>query len=103
MLTDFETLIAALHARMSFLEAQGLPAEVTKQDPGLRYLSRCFRRYFAAEHAAPKYGWIGVGAISFAEHRLEKFERRAQHLRPHPLTMPCADKPARIKLTRGGF
>lgn len=39
-------------------------------------LGRCIRRYFAALRAAEKFGFVGVGCITFAENRLIEFQRR---------------------------
>jgi hypothetical protein len=46
------------------------------QDPkGM--LSRCTRLYFRSQKAAEKFGFIGVGCITFAEARMVEFQRRA--------------------------
>lgn len=102
MLNNQNDLCAAIHARFDGCAYEDLGH--MKTDPGVVYLSRLTRRYFAARDAAAKFGWIGVGEITFAEHRMRVFQRRALHMRPDTLSIPCsADKPARIKLTRGGF
>lgn len=41
---------------------------------------RKIRRHQAAELAAPKYGLIGVGIISFADARLARFTQRIERL-----------------------
>ena len=40
------------------------------------FLSRCLRRYFRAHMVAEKFGFIGVGCVTFAEARLAEFQRR---------------------------
>jgi hypothetical protein len=47
-----------------------------KADP-LAYLARLVRVYHRAERRAPALGLVGVGCISFAEARLQLFQRRA--------------------------
>jgi len=44
-------------------------------------LSRCFRLYFRSLNAAEKFGFTGVGCITFAEVRLTEFQRRILGLR----------------------
>ena len=38
--------------------------------------ARCFRLYFRSQKAAEKFGFVGVGCITFAENRLVEFQRR---------------------------
>lgn len=40
------------------------------------YVSRLFKRYNDAHEASKKFGFIGVGCISFAQTRLQEFQRR---------------------------
>lgn len=40
-------------------------------------LSRCFKLYLRSQKNAEKFGFIGVGCITFAEARLVEFQRRA--------------------------
>lgn len=44
-------------------------------------LGRCFRLYFRSQKAAEKFGFIGVGCITFAEARMTEFQRRALGLK----------------------
>ena len=44
-------------------------------------LGRCFRLYFRSQKAAKKFGFIGVGCITFAEARMTEFQRRALGLK----------------------
>jgi len=44
-------------------------------------LGRCLRLYFRSQEAAKKFGFIGVGCITFAEARLVEFQRRALGLK----------------------
>ncbi len=41
------------------------------------FVSRLMRVYMGAQSRAANFGYIGVGAISFAEARLIDFQRRA--------------------------
>lgn len=40
-------------------------------------VARCFRLYLRAQKAAEKFGFVGVGCVTFAENRLIEFQRRA--------------------------
>ena len=51
-------------------------AEAAISGTRVNMIRRAYRRYHAALAAAPKFGLIGVGIISFADARLEKFCRR---------------------------
>ena len=44
-------------------------------------LGRCFRLYFRSQETAEKFGFIGVGCITFAEARLAEFQRRVLGLK----------------------
>lgn len=52
-------------------------AEMARRDSRVYTLSRMVRRYYAAIDAAPRFGLIGVGAITFAQNRLRAFIKRA--------------------------
>lgn len=54
------------------------PSEVQKR---LAYLRRAYQLYISKrDNVAPKFGFVGVGCISFADARLEAFQRRAMRL-----------------------
>ncbi len=50
--------------------------EHVKQDMHLKFIRKLNATYIRAQVSATKYGYIGVGAISFAEHRLQEYQRR---------------------------
>lgn len=52
------------------------PYEELRGDPRIRYIAAMNRRYFRAEKASEKYGFIGVGCITFAENSLVRFQRK---------------------------
>jgi hypothetical protein len=51
-----------------------------KNDP-LRIAIMKLRRYWKSEAAAEKFGFTGVGRISFADARLRRFEERIAKLK----------------------
>ena len=55
-------------------------ANTPSPDP-MSLLGRCFRLYFRSQKAAEKFGFIGVGCITFAEARLAEFQRRVLGLK----------------------
>ena len=55
-------------------------ADTPSPDPK-SILGRCFRLYFRSQKAAEKFGFIGVGCITFAEARMVEFQRRALGLK----------------------
>lgn len=62
-------------------ESAGISVDVMKarladkSDP-LRIAAMMLRRYWKSEKAAEKFGWIGVGRISFADARLRRMADR---------------------------
>jgi hypothetical protein len=51
--------------------------DLKKGEPFTVFLSKCLKRYFAAQEASKAFGFVGVGCITFAEARLVEFQRRA--------------------------
>lgn len=53
-----------------------------KTDKNAKYLSRLFQFYTEQLKVAEKFGYVGVGCITFAENRMREFQRRiANHLK----------------------
>ena len=51
---------------------------IAVQDPEVLYYTRLMKRYYAAFHAAHKFGFVGVGKVTFAQHRMVQFQERLQ-------------------------
>lgn len=64
------------------VEIDAAEVQATKDVSGSRVniILRKIRRYHQAQDAAPKFGLIGVGIISFADTRLAKFSQRIERL-----------------------
>ena len=45
-------------------------------DKRKKYIQACARLYFRAQRSALKFGYVGVGCITFAEARLTELNRR---------------------------
>jgi hypothetical protein len=69
---------AAMMRRLSHAEAIGalFPAWANN-DAGFRLAHRQSRVYHRAHEASKAFGFVGVGCISFAEGRVDVFNRRA--------------------------
>lgn len=60
-----------------FGEVSNWDKEVVQNDPAVKYLNRLLHVYERAIEASKAYGYIGVGSITFAQHRLTRFQERA--------------------------
>lgn len=73
-MTGYRATIAQL------VEIDAAEIQATKDVSGSRanIILRKIRRYNQAQDAAPKFGLLGVGIISFADSRLAKFSQRIE-------------------------
>lgn len=73
-MTGYNATIALL------VEIDAAEIHATKDVSGSRVniILRKIRRYHQAQNAAPKFGLIGVGIISFADNRLAEFSKRIE-------------------------
>jgi len=76
-LTSCEDVVRCFVDETRGMTADQARAEMARRDSRIFTLSRMARRYHAALHAAPRFGLIGVGAITFAQNRLRVFIKRA--------------------------
>lgn len=73
---EIDQVYQDLHSLSQGLEGEALKAEFDRKGSPLRVAGARLRRYWRAEKAAAKFGFIGVGRISFADGRLKEFNRR---------------------------
>lgn len=76
MIRNFDELCKAMAKCLHGKTPDQVKAEVADRQSETFIISRMVQRYMHAQAAAPTFGLIGVGAISFAEHRLQEFQRR---------------------------
>lgn len=75
-ISTYRDLCAAIFDALGDKTPDQVRQECDASGSRLNLLSRALNRYHAAEDASKKFGFIGVGCISFAEARLEKFSRK---------------------------
>jgi len=75
--TSIKDVIRLVSAETRGMTADQVRAEMARRGSRLFVLSRMYHRYNAAFDAAPRFGLIGVGAITFAQNRLRAFIKRA--------------------------
>jgi len=73
---DFDGLIDTLGKTLEGKDERQIEKDMTDRSSTLFMLSRLFNRYSTAKEESRKFGYIGVGSISFAENRLIKFQER---------------------------
>jgi len=76
----FTDLIDALNANIRGMSPDDCKALAEVSGTRLNLIVRRIRRYNDAQANAPRFGLIGVGAISFAENRVATFNRRARRV-----------------------
>ena len=76
-LASCKDVVRCLAGELRGMTADQVRAEMARRDSRVYVLSRMVRRYYAALDAAPRFGLIGVGAITFAQNRLRAFIKRA--------------------------
>lgn len=67
-----EALIKSIEGKSS----EQILAERERRGSEVRFISKLVNTYHRAERNAAKFGFIGVGAISFAQSRMIEFQRR---------------------------
>jgi hypothetical protein len=67
---------AAINREARAMGQEQAAVEAARRGSRLNHLVRAVARYYRAKDASKKYGFIGVGCITFAEHRLAVFRRR---------------------------
>lgn len=72
-ISSFKELAAAMNREIEGKTLDFIREQVSQQGTRLNLMSRAITRYFNAEQASKKFGFIGVGCITFAEGRLAKF------------------------------
>lgn len=77
MIRNFTDLTRATFARIEYFEETGgITFERAGTDAPTLFLRALHRRYRKAQHSAPNFGIIGVGAITFAERRMVRYQER---------------------------
>lgn len=76
-LASCKDVVRCLAGELRGMTADQVRAEMARRGSRLFVLSRMYHRYNAAFDAAPRFGLIGVGAITFAQNRLRTFINRA--------------------------
>jgi hypothetical protein len=72
-----ETVLRSYYAEYGQLSNEELKLELKNKRSRAYEFSRLFKRYMAAQRTAVKFGYVGVGCITFAEDRLTVFARRS--------------------------
>jgi len=73
---DHIELCRMLNYFLAGMSIETVQREMKKSDSALRYMRALFSRYNRAQRNAGNFSLIGVGAISFAQVRLQKFQER---------------------------
>lgn len=84
MIRNFEDLCNALFAKTDSYQAKfGCSTENleawkahSENDPEMKFLRKVWKTYNRAKDNAEKFGFVGVGCISFAEGRVVRYQER---------------------------
>lgn len=76
MIKDFNDLCKAINEVIKDKTPAQIETEMADKSSRAYFVSRLMRRYTDAEEESKKFGFIGVGCISFAQARLVEFQRR---------------------------
>lgn len=76
IIRGFDQLCRALSDEMHKMDKVQMREAMADKQSHPYMLSRLFRTYMRAEGNAAKFGYVGVGALVFAEHRMVEFQKR---------------------------
>lgn len=80
MIKNFDELCKICYKLVDGQRPGSIELEMQDRSSKMFYISRLIKCYFNAKESAKRFGYVGVGQITFAEARLKRFQERLKHV-----------------------